>query len=60
MPGRLQHPGLLVVRNEEAVVVVEVGGVGADSALTVGLEEPGDHVERLARCSSSLEPKPAF
>ena len=54
-PGRLQHPGLRGVGDEEAAVVVEVGGLGAGSSLAVLLQQSRDHIQGFPGSLPSLQ-----
>eukprot|EP00639_Heterosigma_akashiwo_P002686 CAMPEP_0194590786 /NCGR_PEP_ID=MMETSP0292-20121207/21613_1 /TAXON_ID=39354 /ORGANISM="Heterosigma akashiwo, Strain CCMP2393" /LENGTH=69 /DNA_ID=CAMNT_0039448607 /DNA_START=123 /DNA_END=332 /DNA_ORIENTATION=+ len=55
-PGRLQHPGLCAVRDQEGVVVLPPGaGGGAAAALPVLLQESNNGVQRAAGGVSSLQ-----
>ncbi len=55
---RLEHPGFLRIRDQEAVVVAGAVGLEGRASLPVRLEERRNRLERFARIASSLETEP--
>jgi hypothetical protein len=55
---RLEHPGLVGVRDEEAVVIAAAAGLERGASLAVPLDQCSDDLERFSRVAAPLEAEP--